>query len=329
MSCARPTAALILGCLCVMPACAQHLSCQRRTIPVSIASTDTTPLRTLSSVDFKGSYQRKPVSITSATVSQESPRVVILLDASGSMQRGWSNSEWKFAVGIGEDLVAGLPPTTEIGLAFFSTKPIRIATPTNEREKLKNQLNALRTDTKALPPEPRKTALWDAIIDSLYMFDNPRLGDAIYVITDGHENASSHTSKDTIQTLGAVGVRLFAFIINEERLPPAPEKLLSAQNLLQIIEDTGGTSVDYRPHYSGPIPFFPGADLFDKSDNPTRAGLLLAAQARQMLSFYRLDIDLPSVVDKPREWKLDLVGLGKSQREALVLTYPHILLPCQ
>jgi hypothetical protein len=165
------------------------------------------------------------------------------------------------------------------------------------------------------------------------MFDHPRLGDAIYVITDGDDNASNSTSKEVTQILGAVGVRLFAFAIQGgeigfSRLQRELE-LSRSQKLLQTVEDTGGIFVTYHPVYSGVVPFFPDPDLFDKSGMPTRLGTLLASQSRQMLNFYRIDIDLPAIVDKPQELKLELVGFGKSQRDALVVSYPHILLPCQ
>jgi hypothetical protein len=107
------------------------------------------------------------------------------------------------------------------------------------------------------------------------------------------------------------------------------EELSRSQKLLQTVEDTGGIFVTYHPEYKDVFPIFPNTDLFDKSSKPTMIGMLLASQYQQMLSFYRLDIDLPAVVDKPRELKLNLVGFGKSQRESLVLSYSHILLPCQ
>jgi hypothetical protein len=324
---ARPTAVLILGCLCVSPACAQQLSCLERTIPVSIASTDNAPLLPLSSGNFKGTYQKRPVRIKSISVSDKPSRVILLLDARGSMQV--PKSQRTFAIGIGEDLVAGLPPTTEIGLAFFSANSVRVAIPTNDREKLKAKLEAFRTDPKASPPQPRKTALWDAIIDSFYMFDQPHVGDAIYVITDGFDNSSHSTSKDAAETLGAAGVRLFAFVFRTSGMGPRQTGQLDRSNLFQIIGDTGGIFIDFRPHYSGLVPYFPDPDLFDKSGKPTTLGILLAPQARQILIFYRLEIELPETGDKPRELKLDLVGFGKSQREGIVMTYPHILLPCR
>jgi hypothetical protein len=284
-------------------------------------------LRPLSGSDFEGTYQKKPIRITSVTISEEPTRVVLVLDASGSVQG--EKSVWNFAVGVGEDLVTGLPPTTEIGLAFFSTHTVRVAIPTKERETLKSELEALRTDPKALPPKPRTTALWDAIIDSFHMLDHPRVGDAIYVITDGLDNSSNHTSKDAAQTLVAAGVRLFALAIQGgTRGSPRPEQIASSQSFLQTVHDTGGIFVYYRPQYSGQIAYLPDPDLFDKSGKPTTLGMLLAPQARQMLIFYRLDIELLETVDKPRELKLDLVGFDKPQRDDLLLTYPHLLLPC-
>jgi hypothetical protein len=326
MSCCRRTGTLVLSCLCVAPVFAQRPSCQQRTIPVSVVSKNNSPLPSLSAANFEGEYRQKPVRIISATVNKEPPRVVLLLDASGSMQG--PISEWSFAVGIAEDLVTGLPPTTEIGLVIFSTKSTRVATPTNERQKLMNELETLRTDPRALPPKPRKTALWDAIVDSFNMLDRPRLGDVIYVVTDGLDNASSAKSKEVTQTLGAVGVRLFAFAIRDEphNIPP---ELLSAQNFLQTVENSGGIFVYFRPKINGVVAYFPDPDFFEKSGKLTNVGLGLALQYQQMLSFYRLEIDVPAVVDKPRELKLDLVGFGKLQLESLVLTYPAILLPCQ
>ena len=160
------------------------------------------------------------------------------------------------------------------------------------------------------------------------MLDRPRLGDVIYVVTDGVDNASRVTNREVTQTLGAVGVRLFAFAIRDEphSLPP---ELSSAQNFLQTVEDSGGILVNFRPRISGVVDYFPDPDFFEKSGKLTNIGLGLALQYRQMLSFYRLEIDLPAVVDKPRELKLELVGFGKLQLESMVLTYPGILLPCQ
>jgi len=180
-----------------------------------------------------------------------------------------------------------------------------------------------------LVPKPRKTALWDAILDSLNMFDGPRLGDTIYVITDGGDNASKTTWKDVARTLGESGVRLFALLVRYDagRVQVAGETA-GPQPLLEIVGDTGGIVISFYTGISGVFPSPKDTVLFDDSGKTTPLGILLGSQYRQIFSFYRLDIELPATVDKPRQWKLDLVGIGKSQRHNLVLTYPLNLAPC-
>jgi len=50
--------------------------------------------------------------------------------------------------------------------------------------------------------------------------------------------------------------------------------------------------------------------------------------SQQMSEYYRLEIRLPLVVDKPRDWKLEVVDAsGKVRRDVEVL-YPRRLMPC-
>jgi len=93
-------------------------------------------------------------------------------------------------------------------------------------------------------------------------------------------------------------------------------------DMLHITEDTGGRALGfttvYQDFYFAGVPMQDPA-FVDKSGTPTWLGSHLRSQYRQMLSFYRVDIDLPENVDKPREWKLDLVGLDKFQKDNVVL----------
>jgi hypothetical protein len=325
----RCTAAiLIVGCLGVIPASAQRNACQQRSIPVSIDSMDGIPVPPLNSVNFEGSYRNQPVRVTSAVINQEPPRVILLFDASASMHGKRSESEWNLTVDIGEDLVAGMPLASEIGLAFFSAKSVRVTNPTNDRQKLRNELKALRTDSKALVPGTGQTALWDAILESLKMFDHPHLGDAIYVITDGGDNASKATRKYVAETLGEAGVRLFAFTFQNESAGTSAEERVGPANVSQTVDDTGGTTVVYVGGYLGVFPIPQDPALVDKSGKATQLGSLLMLQYGRISNFYRVDINLPETVDKPRKWKLESAGFSKSERDRLMLRYPQLLVPC-
>jgi len=310
-----------------MSAGGQQDSCRQRTIPVSIFGVDGSPVPLLSSANLEGSYRKKPVAVTGAVINREPPRVVLLLDASASMHGPRSQHDLNFSVDLAEDLLSGMPSASEVGLGFFSEELEPIARPTSDRKTLIYQLEGLRSN----PSSSRgKTALWAAIFDSVKMFERPRLGDAIYVITDGGDNLSHITAKDVARTLGEASVRLFAFVFQRERDSAAtsPEERTGPAIVHQVVDDTGGTIVGYEGDSFGVFTKSHDSAFVGKSGKPTRLGSLLGSQYRQLSSFYRVDIDLPETLDKPQKWELDLTGFGKSERDKLVLRYPHMLVPC-
>lgn len=48
-----------------------------------------------------------------------------------------------------------------------------------------------------------------------------------------------------------------------------------------------------------------------------------------MTTFYRLEIELPQEVDKPREWRLELVPREGFKVKDLRVVYQRKLLPCE
>ncbi len=322
----RSAAVLSAVCLCVTPVCAQRDPCQQRMIPVSIGTTNGAPAPSLDSAAFEGTYKRKPIRVTSSVMNPDPPRVVLLLDTSGSIHGNTSAFEMNFSVDLAEDLASHMPPASEIGLGFFYKDLVPVSLPNTDRHALKNQLDALHSHPESFKG---KTALWDAVLGGLKMFDHPHLGDAIYVITDGGDNASKNTMNQVAQTLGEAGVRLFAFVFENGPENPVRVAIESGPEYLQqVVDDTGGTIVFQRGEIIGDLPQLHDRALFDKSGKPTGLGVSVGSQFRQISSFYRVSIELPETVDKPREWKLDLAGSSKSQLSKVVLAYPHLLVPC-
>jgi hypothetical protein len=313
----------ILCCLCVLPAGAQQDACKQRTIPVSLGSTDGSPIPALDSSNFEGSYKNKPVRVISAVMNQEPPRVVLLLDTSSSMRDPDSGPNWDHMMDVGEVIALNMPSNSGVGLGFFGRTLIPALPPTTDRKMLKYHLQALRSDRKVYR---ERTALWEAIVGSVKMFDHPHVGDAIYVITDGDDNASKITVNQVSQTLFESGVRLFTGLCNLRSIIKVSDR---QTDVLRITKDAGGAAVvlsfeDYSA--AGFVDHVP--TLVDKSGKPTRLGLDLSSQYRQMIDFYRVNIELPEAVEKPGELKLGLVGIDKPQRNKLVLTYPRMLVPC-
>lgn len=187
----------------------------------------------------------------------------------------------------------------------------------------------MRSHSEAVLPGHRDTALWDAVIDSSKMFDPPHLGDVIYVITDGGENASKASLRRVTQTLEEAGVRLFGFAFVKDSTGMSRELPIDPADLQQIVDDTGGTLVALHNEYLGVFLKSQDPALLDKSGKPTRLGLLLRSQFLQIFSYYRVSIDLPAKLESREQLKLGLAGLSKPQKDNLVLRYPRNLFPCR
>jgi len=300
---AQTAVALILNCLCVMPAWAQQDACHVRTIAASVFSKDGASVPPLSNVNFKATYKREPVRVRVAPLEQIPSRLIILLDTSGSMKETQSGT-----LDIAESVLSRMPPNAEVGLAFFAKDLIPVALPTSDREGLNFQLKGLR----AHPSSYRgTTALWDALAKSVGMFSHPQLGDAVFLITDGVDTRSKTRPEEVIQLLEAAGIRLFVVQVaglDLKNFGMTREHMALFQGeISQVAEATGGYAI--------------------KSISPDRVSV--DKKYWQIVSFYRIEVDLPEAVDKPREWKLNLVGLAKPQRDNLILSYPQMLVPCR
>ena len=100
------------------PVRAQQNECRQRTVPVHIATRDGAPLPPLTAAHFQAAYIDKPIRVTAVSEEQKPQRLIVLLDASGSV-RGGTTAGWDATVEVAAQLLAALPPM-EIALALFS-----------------------------------------------------------------------------------------------------------------------------------------------------------------------------------------------------------------
>jgi hypothetical protein len=293
---------------------AEESGCLERTIPVSSSSTDTNSTPELTAGSLEGIYEKKPVLVKSVELENTQPRVVLLVDTSGSM-----NIRINATIDAAEGVLSSVPDGLQVGLAFFSVDTIPVVPPTTDRKVLLFQLESLRKNHASFRGD---TALWSALIQGAKMFKMPRTGDAIYLVSDGGENKSTENEKSVLTVLTRAGVRLFAFILTSAGMRDrSPEELEGPLEIQKLVVATGGTSIvtteDSRHHSARAL-------FIDKNGNPTQLGLSVSQQLNQLLRFYRVQITLPESVDKPRDWKLRFTGEGKN----VVLTYPKMLSPC-
>jgi hypothetical protein len=196
-------------------------------------------MQDLTSASFRVHLNGKPVQVLDARYSVAPRRIVILFDVSRSM---WLHNEktekWEIAKEAMGDLLAEAPRDVPIAMLTFS----------NEVHE-EFQLSQSRTDiAKWMASDPghqpglsypAKTALFDAILAGLRVLGEPQPGDALYVITDGRENASHASLAQTKAALLQSKVRLFAFLLAGPEREFSPEED-AKDNFVDMVKASGG-----------------------------------------------------------------------------------------
>ena len=120
--------------------------------------------------------------------------------------------------------------------------------PTTDRNKLLTEVEAVRSLRGDFPHEVSDPPLWDIIRGVADLLNPAHVGDAVYAIVHGGENGSKASSQLATMALASGGIRLFTVLRTFQ--PPGrygtfPITLTESQTqLLQIVEETGGTQVD-------------------------------------------------------------------------------------
>jgi hypothetical protein len=316
MSTRLVVAVMVLSLAFPGPARAQQNECRQRSIAIHVSGPEGAVPLALTIPQFQATYEGKPMRVAAIGDEQSPHRLIVLLDASGSV-RGGTTAGWDATVEVAAQLLAALPllePPLEIGLALFSEEVEPVVAPTTGRDRLVEDVERLRAGP-GNPPGGRRqrTALWDALLDTAALFSPLQFGDVIYVVTDGVDNFSETRLGTVAQTFLANGIRLFAFAIANQGFA------YGSGDLERVVADTGGVvaagiATDWRAFR--PVP------------NSSPIGSALYAQHRQMLTFRRLDLELPERLTQPQPWRLALTGSNGEPIEDVVLQYPARLYPC-
>jgi Mg-chelatase subunit ChlD len=296
---------------------AQMDLCVRRTVPVNVVDDRGQLVTGLTENNFMGSIHHQPVRIVSVRPDGTARRVVIVLDASGSMTG--EQRIWHLYLAVGRDLITPIPEGTFVGLVVFSSKIEENIPLTTSKKSLQDELARLNPGPNALPKGLRQTALWDALEMAAAEFDKPQQGDAIYAITDGADNASKTSEKPLGEELLNRGIRLFTFSVDRSA-GPTPEETNGPASLQELTQATGGYTVRLPRYALGGPPI-----LLNGAGKRTPEGELLMLQFRQIFSFQRIEVQLPKAPNKTQDWNLKIAGM---KTKDLTLVYPHKLAGC-
>ena len=315
---------LVLPCIMtaglLLEALAQETPCLRRTVMASVTLAGQ-PVASVPTSSFKGEFRGKPVRILSATRDLGPRRIVVLLDASGSMLES-SNGKWLLARRAASDLVMTASPEFQMALLVFAKKVDAVVGFAEGRKATAEKLTALGAGTKTFPKGPRLTALYDAILVALGMLEPAHPGDIIYAITDGGDNASRARPDEVERALFAAGVRFFTFFLLPYRTRP-PEEMAGLSDLPRLAETTGGNAL-FTPGSQG---YGRGYKLDEKEQ--AALGFSLKMLYSQVIQFYRLEVELPEPVNKRRGWKLEMVNERGAKMKEWQVAYQATLLPCK
>jgi hypothetical protein len=297
------------------------LSFAQQAIPVSIVNVNGLKVPELTNANFAASYNGKAVRVESANADMNVRRIVLLLDVSDSMLGQASDADWNFPLNIANHLLEAMPSSTVIGLSAFGTGLEHVTSPTNDRTKLKDEVEVVRRARWSFSKYNRPdTSIRDAIIAAARLFDHPQLGDVLYVITDGIDNTSEASIDDVYQALACRGIRLFTFLVSARAKIRFDSATAAGQRtMLDLSEDTGGFSILELLPSASP---YHSRDLVDRGGKPTDLAAELILQYRAILSVYRLSVDLPEVQRKRQDWRLELSGLDAATKNNLTLLYP-------
>jgi hypothetical protein len=220
------------------------------------------------------------------------------------------------------DLIDHISPPNEIGLATFSESLNMLVPPTTDRTKIRDQIESMFPPSGIqLPLKNRRTALWDALRDSVKLLDPHQIGDVIFVITDGMDNRSKADASEAADSLLAEGIRLFTLqVMDQHQFYPFRHINDDAYVALsKVAVQTGGLPVVPQPG---------SADPPVKGRMPPWLRHDLDLQYRQILYFFRFDVTLSQPLDKQREWKISVVTPDKAVKRNFELNYQKLLLPC-
>ncbi len=211
MSKVRP-ALLIVALLAGTSAAAEETAaCAGVTIPVVALAPGANPVRGLEPKHLQASVGRARAEIESVAPHVGEHRVLLLIE--GSVLH--SGEKWPPVRQLLSDMVRFARPETVLALATF-TDAVQVHQPFGVPRDVQLQTLA-ELATKA--PAKGAGRVLDSIHQALQVFGDPRVGDVVYVVTDGDHSHSHMRAQDVTAHLLKAGVRLFAIYFREQELP--------------------------------------------------------------------------------------------------------------
>jgi hypothetical protein len=168
-----------------------------------------------------------------------------------------------------------------------------------------------------------RTALRDSILAGLQLLGHPSSADALYVLTDGGDNASERSAVEVTQRLAVTSVRLFAVLLRQEggyhNRPPDES---DPDELSKMARKSGGEILSAAAWHGKQMALSADSEAKLKSQET------LTRLYQTILGDKLLEIELPFPIAKNEEWELRLSDSARRQWKGTHITYPTLLVKC-
>ncbi len=247
-----------------------------------------------------------PVRVTSVARYKGPRRVVIVLDTSRSM-----TDKIHYELALARSLIASAPPEDAFAILSFSRAIQQQVGFQQGREAVLMRIDSLSQTNWTRDKSRGETVLLDALMAALDMLRPARIGDAIYVISDGEDNASRTSQTEVTKRMESEQVRCFWAATIESKMTTtilSPSVSNGPDLLRTLAKQSGGAYVEI---YS--------------------AASLAAARplAWAIENFFEVQLALPAAVHKMARLRIQALDSSGTQLEHIELAYPQHLAPCK
>lgn len=295
----------LLQFLCVVLLCATTLPAQapqpeRRTIAVSVLDRDGHTVPGLTTANFRGEFRGQPVKVLSSASDTRPRQIAVVIDRSGSTkERKILEAAWMAA----EDAAFRLANPHSVAVYTFADFVQRHIQFTPNAPALQTMFTQVAAGIRIAG----STALYDAITEVADEFRPGSFADVLFLVSDCGDNASQTTDKQAELTMKRNDLRAFVVLLPWR---DEPRKGRRAKGFARRLADNTG-----------------GLILEVNTDKPKEIQSHLSLLYAAITNVYVLEVEIPVLVDRPRDWKLEVVDANGQELKGATVAYPKLLIP--
>lgn len=302
------------------------MPCSRRVLPFALRDRDNLPIQDVSVGDLEAKVHGKAIKVLSLAPDPRPHRLVMVLDASGSMGSAkGDNPLFALEFPLAQHFYEVNRQRSQIALLLFNKNITETVDFTQGNSAVGDKLKQISSDHHYLKTNVKgTTALYDTILAGLDLLEHPSSADSIYVLTDGGDNASKHKAGDVTRRLGVTHVRLFVVLLYKDTgyRNRTPEEVSGPQDLSDVAMKSGGEILSAADWRGKQITLSADPEAKWKSQE-TLTRLYQAILADQLL-----EIEVPFPLKKDESWELKLSAPARRKWKDAHFTYPTTLSKC-